>query len=99
MLHLLYILAFSGLALFAVGNLIRNLLTLGAEADRANAVRPRSPSPTITLHPEMLDQNGQILREPLLVMKSISVDDARDRLNALYEASPGGGGLAGEPED
>ena len=49
---------------------------------------PRSPKPPITLHPEMLDENGRPIREPLLVMKSMTVDDARDQLDALFQSSP-----------
>jgi hypothetical protein len=29
-----------------------------------------------------------MIEEPLLLMRSVSVDDARSRLNALYDASP-----------
>jgi hypothetical protein len=43
-LHLLYILAFTILAFLAVGNLIRNLMTLGIESQRAS--RGWSPNPT-----------------------------------------------------
>ncbi len=106
MLHLLYLLAFSSLAILTIGNLIRNLMVLGTESQRhgaampldPNAARragnalnsssPRSPKPPITLHPEMLDENGRPIREPLLVMKSMTVDDARDRLDALFQSSP-----------
>ena len=41
-------------------------------------------------HPELLDQDGQVIREPLLVMRSISMKDAREQLDALYDGnSPG----------
>ncbi len=40
-------------------------------------------------HPELLDNSGNIVREPLLVMRSINVEDARQQLDALYESSPG----------
>jgi hypothetical protein len=39
-------------------------------------------------HPELLDNSGNLIKEPLLVMRSINVDDAREQLDALYEASP-----------
>ena len=106
MLHLLYLLAFSGLAILAIGNLIRNLMVLGTESQRNGAAMPldpnaprrmnqspnqprtSTPKPPVTMHPEMLDDNGRPIREPLLVMKSMTVDDARDRLDALFQASP-----------
>ena len=38
---------------------------------------------------EFLDSTGNIIKDPLLVMRSIDVQDARAHLDALYEASPG----------
>lgn len=109
MLHLLYLLAFSSLAILAIGNLIRNLMVLGTEnqryspsnasasnpnglANNAAEGRTRNPSTKqpITLHPEMLDEKGRPIREPLLVMKSMTVDDARDHLDSLFQSSPEG---------
>lgn len=92
MLHLLYILAFTVLAFLAVTNLIRNLMTLGADSNRATSPwnqgsRPQSPRQTPS-HPELVDDSGSFIDEPYLVMKSISVDDARERLDALYNSSP-----------
>lgn len=97
MLHLLYILAFTILAFLAVGNLIRNLMTLGAESQRAYGNRgrfvPNAPNQTSgrvrsVPHPELLDGDGNIVNEPFLVMRSITMEDARERLDALYNASP-----------
>jgi hypothetical protein len=89
MFHALYIVAFVVLAALALGNLIRNMMILGADARREP--RPssgsRRQSQNGTPHPEMLDESGRVTREPLLVMRSISVDDAREKLDALYEAS------------
>jgi hypothetical protein len=92
MLHLIYILAFTVIALLAVSNLIRSLITLSAEAQKfyppqyngSHKVTPSSKQ----IHPELLDEQGKIIEEPLLLMRSVSVDDARSRLNALYDASP-----------
>lgn len=98
MLHLLYILTFTVLAFLAIGNLIRSLLTLGLESQRLSSSRwssthpgephfgnRRSPAP----HPELLDTTtGQVIDEPLLVMRSLSAEDIRDRLDALYDSSP-----------
>ena len=57
-------------------------------ADAANHPKKGTATQSLTLHPEMLDENGQPIREPLLVMKSMTVDDARDRLDALFQDSP-----------
>lgn len=100
MLHLLYIFAFTILALIAVSNLIRNLLMFSVERDRTYPLA-RSPMdnrgtfPYISSqsqsvpHPELLDTAGNLIKDPLLVMRSISVEDAREQLDALYESSPG----------
>ncbi|PIG94965.1 DUF2973 domain-containing protein [Gloeocapsopsis sp. IPPAS B-1203] len=96
MLHLLYILAFTILALIAVSNLIRNLLMFSRERDRTyparspqNSQGSYSASPRSVPHPELLDTAGNIIKDPLLVIRSISVEDARQQLDALYESSPG----------
>lgn len=100
MLHLIYILAFTILAFLAVGNLIRNLMTLGIESQRPYGVRgtfaPNSMESSSTTqrvrsvpHPELLDEYGNIVNEPFLVMRSMTVEDARERLDALYKSSPG----------
>jgi hypothetical protein len=99
MLHLLYILVFTILAFLAVGNLIRNMMMLGSESQRYYGNRgrfvPNSGNQSTSMgrvrsvpHPELLDQQGNIVNEPFLVMRSITVEDARERLDALYNASP-----------
>ena len=101
MWHVVYIIAFAVLAIVAIANLVRNLILLGGSA--RNPQSPRAyggqranggdgPVP----HPELLDQDGQVIREPLLVMKSISVKDAREQLDALYN---GNGTSLDESED
>lgn len=95
MLHLLYILAFTFLAFVAVGNLIRNLLHFSQESSRTRSTASgtsnvSSPARAMRVpHPELLDDDGQVINEPLLVMRSISVEDARQQLDALYDSSPG----------
>lgn len=101
MLHLIYILAFTAIALLAVSNLIRSLITLSAETQKFYPPRYNGSSRTDSksekqLHPELLDEQGKVIEEPLLVMRSVSVDDARLRLDALYDASPS---KTIEPED
>ncbi|NJO79470.1 MAG: DUF2973 domain-containing protein [Cyanobacteria bacterium RM1_2_2] len=99
MLHLLYILVFTTLAFVAVGNLIRNLMMLGMESQRSYGNRgqfsPEANSSQFTSsrrrrvpHPELLDEDGNVVDEPFLVMRSITVEDARERLDALYNSSP-----------
>lgn len=100
MFHLLYILAFTVLALIAVSNLIRNLVMFSLERDRAyssgrspmsdrDSFSYRSSLTQSVPHPEFLDNAGNLIKDPLLVIRSISVEDAREQLDALYEASPG----------
>lgn len=92
-LHLLYIVAFTVLAVLAIANLIRNLISLGIESQRpyghSNASSRFASGSKTPPHPEFLDDNGRLINEPLLVMRSMTVDDAREQLDALYESSPG----------
>jgi hypothetical protein len=99
MLHLLYILAFTILAVIAVANLIRNLIMFSFDRERSYPPQysPRtqghrghlSANKQFIPHPELLDNAGNLIKEPLLVMRSVNVEDARQQLDALYEASPG----------
>jgi hypothetical protein len=94
MLQLLYILAFTILAFLAVGNLIRSLFTLGIESQRSYSHPPGARFPrsaAAVAHPELLDEAGNYIDEPLLVMRSMTVEDARQHLDALYKDSPGYG--------
>ncbi len=99
MLHLLYILAFTVVATLAISNLIRSLISFSTDSQRsypnnrqANSVGNRRNIGRTTvpqnIHPELLDEQGKVINEPLLVMKSVSVDDARQQLDALYDSSP-----------
>lgn len=91
MLHALYLIAFAVLSVLAIGNLIRNLMLLGSDSrrDRRRSYFDKADdggsAQSSVPHPEMLDERGRILEEPLLVMKSISLEDAREQLDALYE--------------
>ncbi|MEL7225134.1 MAG: DUF2973 domain-containing protein [Cyanobacteria bacterium P01_D01_bin.36] len=87
MLHLLYVLAFTVLAVLAVSNMIRNLVRLGTEVQKP--MRPTEQAKRPIPHPELLNDSGDVINEPLLVMRSISIKDAREQLNAIYEASSG----------
>lgn len=95
MLHLLYLVAFTAIAFLAIGNLIRSLLTLSRDSQRYYAPAGRSPLMAVhsrykgVVHPELLDETGKPVNEPLLVMRSMTVEDAREKLDALFEASPG----------
>jgi len=99
MLHLLYILSFTILASIAITNLIRNLLSFSVDRERTYAGSPTShgnrENRTYSSlqkgsvpHPELLDSKGKFIKEPLLVMRSINVEDARQQLDALYNDSP-----------
>jgi hypothetical protein len=91
MLHLLYILAFTTIAFLTIGNLIRSLISIGMDSQKRRpgpAGRDRHGYPTAS-HPELLDDAGRPFDEPLLVIRSVTVEDARQQLDALYNASPG----------
>lgn len=94
MLHLLYVLVFMVLAVLAVSNLIRNMITLGRDVQRQDAGawsnRRSSPTPDKAPHPELLDESGRLMDEPLMVMKAMAIEDVRSQLDALFDASPGG---------
>ena len=101
MLHLVYILVFTVIALLAITNLIRSLVTLSVETQKFyppnyNGSTRNQSRREQKVHPELLDEQGKVIEEPLLVMRSVSVDDARSRLDALYESSPS---KTIEPED
>lgn len=103
MLQTIYVILFAILATLAIANLVRSMFTLGITSQRYGTA-PSGPAPisqaSTPLHPEMFDDSGRVISEPLLVMRQLSVDDVRDRLDALYEASPGSGGETdpeGEP--
>jgi hypothetical protein len=95
MLQILYIAAFTALSLLAVRSLFTSMVSL-AQSEARVIRKPRYPQSEAqnfvaqrTIHPELLDQDGKITDEPLLVMRSLSFEDARDRLDRLYESSPG----------
>ncbi|AFY39425.1 hypothetical protein Lepto7376_3196 [[Leptolyngbya] sp. PCC 7376] len=92
MFHFLFILAFGTIATIAVLNLIRSFMMLSSETRMyPNFQRdsPQLPRQKVTPHPEMLDDAGRPISEPLLVVRSLDVEDARQRLDNLYNASPG----------
>ncbi|QQE66460.1 hypothetical protein GFS31_31580 [Leptolyngbya sp. BL0902] len=87
MWQIIYIIAFAFLAILAIANLVRNLVLLGNNARNSQAPNAyRNDASRPVPHPELLDQDGQVIREPLLVMRSISVKDAREQLDALYNS-------------
>ncbi|BAQ66117.1 DUF2973 domain-containing protein [Geminocystis sp. NIES-3709] len=101
MLHLVYILAFTVIAFFAISNLIRSLISISGESQRGSwtdtprPVRSQNGSPRSypnrmyqATHPELFDEQGKPINEPLLVIRSVSVEDARQRLDSIYESSP-----------
>lgn len=106
MLHLLYILLFTIIAFLAIRNLIQNLITLGRESRSYNGGQNRSRGygggngyGQKRLHPELLDDQGKPIQEPLLVMRSVTMEDARKRLDAIYNASPSSSNSEKEEEE
>lgn len=96
MLHLLYLVAFTIIAFLAIGNLLRSLFTVSMDSQRRYPPTDWSRQTTISRspyhsvpHPELLDDLGNPINEPLLVMRSMTVEDAREQLDALFNSSPG----------
>ncbi|MGC1393899.1 MAG: DUF2973 domain-containing protein [Coleofasciculaceae cyanobacterium] len=94
MLHLIYLVAFTVIAFLAIGNLLRSLFTVSMDSQRrytpTDWSRQTSSNPYNTVpHPELLDDLGNPINEPLLVMRSMTVEDAREQLDALFNSSPG----------
>jgi hypothetical protein len=98
MLHLLYLVAFTALAFLAIGNLLRSLFTISVDSQQryssGEGARGAWGQPPVgsyrnnsVPHPELLDEQGNPLDEPLLVMRSMTVEDAREQLDALYNSS------------
>lgn len=102
MLHLIYILAFTMIAFMAISNLIRSLIALSTESQRRSSRGERAIDnnlasgmrrtslyrSAVVVHPELLDDRGNPIDEPLLVMRSVTVEDAREQLDALFNSSP-----------
>lgn len=83
MLQILYLIAFAIVAVLAVRSLIYSLISIGAEQRKPVRRRPR-PVP----HPELVDEHGNPIDEPLLVIRPTTLEDARSRLDELYHESP-----------
>ncbi len=75
-LHLLYVVLFTILAALALGNLLRSLIRLSIES--------QYPRQRAVPHPELADPDGNPLDEPLLVMRSVNLEEARQQLDKLY---------------
>lgn len=84
MLQILYLIAFVAIAFVALRNLVANVVTLSKEERKASPRRGRRQVP----HPELLDEEGNLTEEPLLVICSASLEEARSRLEDLYSGSP-----------
>lgn len=83
MLQIIYLIAFAIVAILAVRSLISSLISIGADQRRPVRRRPRRAP-----HPELVDKEGNLTDEPLLVIRSTSLEDARSRLDELYHNSP-----------
>ncbi len=106
MLQAIYLICFALLTTLALVTMVRNLFNVGLASQRNDAAigltppPPRNPAPARpTLHPELLDERGRVIEEPLLVMREMTVEDVRNRLDALYDASPDASQDSGNPND
>lgn len=94
MLHLIYILAFTIIAFFAISNLIKSLITISIDSQKGRWSADPKPSNRLSntsrkvTHPELLDNQGKIINEPLLVMRSFPSEDIREKLDSIYDSSP-----------
>lgn len=90
MLHLIYIVAFTVVAVFAVSNLIRSLVSISSRESMYKLSSPgnRRPQRQKVAHPELLNDEGEPINEPLLVMRSVSIDEARQQLDHIFDTSP-----------
>lgn len=89
MLHLIYILAFTIIAFLTISNLIRSLITVSMDSQRPYPTGKQTGyGSKMASHPELFDDRGMPINEPLLVMRSVNVEDARQQLDAIYNASP-----------
>lgn len=85
MLQILYMIAFLVLTVLAITNLVRSLFSFGTQAQKPYAEKKY----TSVTHPELLDDAGNVINEPLMVMRSLSMDEAKEKLESLYKSSPG----------
>ncbi len=83
MLQILYLVAFGIIAFLTVRNLVGNLITMSREQRKVTKRKPR-----YIPHPELVDNEGNLTDEPLLVIRSTTLDDARSKLDQLYRESP-----------
>lgn len=83
MLQLLYLSAFAAISYLVIRNLIVNLIAMGRNQMQPPALGNRN-RPKASIHPELFDDDGNVTDEPLLVIRSANLEEARDRLDALY---------------
>ena len=81
MLQILYLTAFAAISFLVIRNLVMNLVAMGRNEMQPPALGRK---PKVPMHPEMLDERGNVTDEPLLVIRSANLEDARNRLDALY---------------
>ncbi|MEO0853019.1 MAG: DUF2973 domain-containing protein [Cyanobacteria bacterium J06648_11] len=78
MLQLLFLVAFAIVSFLAARFMIGNLLTLS----RSQTSPPRRKPQNV--HPELLDEDGNLTDEPLWVLRTDDIESVRTRLDALY---------------
>ena len=97
MLHPLYTLVFTVIAFLVVSNLIQGLIALTSNFRHRYSLKKNTSinqqtdwgNTQETVHPELLDEIENSTNEQLLVMRSVTVEDVRKKLDALYNVSPG----------
>ncbi|WP_017327864.1 DUF2973 domain-containing protein [Synechococcus sp. PCC 7336] len=87
MLQVLYLTAFAIVSFLVIRNLAMNLIALSRSEMQPPSARKRKAN----LHPELLDEDGNVTDEPLLVIRSTNLEEARERLDALYRGDSDSG--------
>ena len=80
MLQVIYLSLFALVSFLVIRNLFANLLAMSRNEMQPPSLRQRKRA----VHPELLDEDGNVTDEPLLVIRSANLEDARERLDALY---------------
>ncbi|MEM6446865.1 MAG: DUF2973 domain-containing protein [Cyanobacteria bacterium J06642_2] len=78
MLQLLFLVLFAIVSFLTTRFMIGNLIALARSQNRPPQRHPKN------IHPELLDEDGNLTDEPLWVLRTDDIEAARSRLDALY---------------
>lgn len=78
MLQLLFLVSFAIVSFLTARFMIGNLLAMSRAQNQPPRRRPQN------IHPELLDEDGNLTDEPLWVLRTDDIEAVRTRLDALY---------------